>query len=435
MNTRAAVRALWGLARSPDRPESEIVTYQEACLRQLVRHAYAKVPYYRRLLDEAGVDPRQVQRLCDLAAIPVTAREDMQPLSAAEQCAAGVDFETLRMVQTSGSTGAPLMVRRTRWEEQLMLGYRIRTCASSGVDLDWRRAGIDYYTPETLRAEQSTQAHDRLGILPRLVVDWRTPKNRLIEKLARFRPDVVSGPPSILSWLADELTEDDRRRVPLRMVTTGAETLTRDMRQRIQRGFGAPVADIYGCHETVFIAMRGPRQTIHRVCQDAAIVEVLRDGKPVGPGESGEIFVTALHLLTMPFIRYRVGDVVTVDAMAGEGHSVATLKSIDGRVMERFFLREGLVLHPYALGDAIQDSGLAVRRFQVVQRRRDFFAVRLVLLENTVEPTARLERLERRLADILGAGTGVRLEVVSSLSPQEGRKFRPYIPVELLTSS
>lgn len=432
MNTRAVVRGLWGLAVSADRPEAEIVAYQEACLRQLVRHAHAKVPYYRRLLDEAGVDPRGIRRLRDLALIPVTSREDIQLLSAPDLCARDVDVNTLRMLQTSGSTGAPLTVRRTPWEEQLMLAYRVRTYVDLGWDLHWRRAAIDYYTPETLRAEGGVQVHDRLGILPRLLIDWRTPKSRIIDKLAKFRPHAVSGPPSILSWLADEWTEEDRRRVPLRMVIAGAETLTRDMRRRIERGFDAPVGDVYGCHETVFIAMRGPSQTAHRVCRDAAIVEVLRDGKPVGPGESGEIFVTALHLFAMPFIRYRVGDTVRVGAVAGEGDSVSELTSIDGRVMDRFFLPGGRELHPYALGDAIQDSGLAVRRFQIVQERRDLFLVRIVLPEDACDETARVECLERRVQEILEGGTSVRLEVVRSLAPSEGRKFRPYVPVESL---
>jgi phenylacetate-coenzyme A ligase PaaK-like adenylate-forming protein len=135
----------------------------------------------------------------------------------------------------------------------------------------------------------------------------------------------------------------------------------------------------------------------------------------------------------MPFIRYRVGDVVTVDAVAGEGHSVSALKSIDGRVMERFFLPGGRVLHPYELGDAIQNSGLEVRRFQIVQERRDCFAVRLVLIDNAAGPTASLERLERRVAEVIGNSASARIEVVGSLSPEEGCKFRPYVPVELLT--
>jgi phenylacetate-CoA ligase len=420
------------LAASADRPEAEIVSYQEACLRHLVRHAYAKVPYYRQLLDRAGVDPRRIRRLRDLALIPATSREDIQLLSAHDLRAGDVDVNTLRVLQTSGSTGEPLVVRRTRWEEQLLLAYRVRAYLDLGWDLHWRRAAIDYYTPETLRAERRAEAHDRLGILPRLLIDWRTPKSRIIDKLARFRPQAVSGSPSILSWLADELTEEDRRRVPLRMVIPGAETLTRDMRRRIERGFGAPVGDVYGCHETVFLAMRGPSQTGHRVCRDAAIVEVLQDGKPVGPGESGEIVVTALHLFAMPFIRYRVGDIVRVGAVTGQGDSVSTLTSIDGRVMDRFFLPGGRVLHPYSLGDAIQDSSLAVRRFQVVQERRDLLEVRLVLPRYSGKPTERLERLKRNVMEILGEGMSVRLEVVSSLAPSGGGKFRPYVPVQSL---
>ena len=78
MNTRTFSRALWGLTRRLDRPQEEIIAYQEECLRDLVRHAYARVPYYRRRFDEAGVDPQDINTLRDLAAIPITTRDDVQ---------------------------------------------------------------------------------------------------------------------------------------------------------------------------------------------------------------------------------------------------------------------------------------------------------------------------------------------------------------------
>jgi len=42
------------------------------------------------------------------------------------------------------------------------------------------------------------------------------------------------------------------------------------------------------------------------------IVEVLKDGRPAAMGERGEVVGTNLHF-AMPFIRYRLGDIVTKD--------------------------------------------------------------------------------------------------------------------------
>ncbi len=422
--------ALWGLAQSHDRSPEAVTRFQEACLRRLVRHAYARVPYYRRRFDEAGINPNDINTLGDLAAIPISTRADIQSQQPKDMCATPESTDELRVITTSGSTGAPLTIRRTFREEQLMLAYRIRAYIGNDFDLPWRRAMIDYYSAETLRTEGRRAFHERLGILPRLLIDWRTPKGEIVNTLARYRPEVIFGPPSTLCWIADEWTAEDRRRVPLRMVITGSETVTEQMNERIKEGFGAPVADVYGCHETVFIALRRTDDPFYTICRNAAIVEVLRDGKPAEPGESGELYVTALHLHTMPFIRYRLGDLVTVDKVVGRGETVRSLRTIDGRTTEHFQLPDGRPLHPCVFSDLIKDSGLPVRRFQIIQQRRDDFLIRLVFLNSA---TPDLDPFRNQVAQALGPGIAVRTEPLDTLQPPAGAKFRPYIPLERQT--
>jgi phenylacetate-CoA ligase len=243
---------------------------------------------------------------------------------------------------------------------------------------------------------------------------------------------VVSGPPSILSWLADELTDDDRRRIPARLVLTGGETLTPQMRGQIERGFGLPVADVYGSHEVVFIAMQRPRRPEYRVCEEAVVIEVLRDGAPALPGETGEIVVTALQSFAMPFIRYRLGDRVALgEAPGGSAGPYTTLRSIEGRTIDRFILPDGRALHGYALGEAVEESGLRVRRFQIIQERRDAFRIALVLYE---PPRGELERLASRIREILGPAVTVHLDIGPALRPTGSRKFYPFVSFERLSA-
>ena len=429
MSLRPLAPGLGALLQSSNRSPEAVTQFQESCLRRLIRHAYTEVPYYRRRFDEAGIHPNDINTLSDLSAIPIATRADIQGQQPSDLCAATERIDALRVITTSGSTGAPLTIRRTFNEEKLMLAFRVRAHIESGMDILWRRVMIDYYSPETLRTEGRRALHEKLGVLPRLLVDWRTPKRELVDILSRFRPEVLCGPPSTLSWIADEWTAEDRRRVPLRLISTGSETLTPLMSERIQRKFRAPLVDVYGCHETVFIALRAIHDTVYTICRDSAIVEVLHNGRPAQPGETGELVVTALHLFAMPFIRYRLGDVVTVDEIAGDGETVRSLRSIEGRTVEHFHLPSGIRIHPCLFSDSVKDSGLPVRRFQVVQRRRDSFLIRLVFLNGA---TPDLERFTNQVAQALGPGVAIETEAPETLQPRDGRKFRPYIPVERL---
>ncbi|MFZ0426771.1 MAG: hypothetical protein WAO20_01545, partial [Acidobacteriota bacterium] len=55
----------------------ELLRYQSRRLISLVRHAFENVPYYRRLLKGAGLDPREFRGLPDLGRIPASSKEDL----------------------------------------------------------------------------------------------------------------------------------------------------------------------------------------------------------------------------------------------------------------------------------------------------------------------------------------------------------------------
>ncbi len=325
-----------------------------------------------------------------------------------------------RVLRTSGSSGAPLVVRRTMLEERLMLAHRAKAVGAWGYGPRTRRANIDHFSPESLATEAHPMLYERLGIMPRLNLDWRTPKDQIVSQISEFKPDLISGPPSLLAELADALTDDDRARIGATHVLTGAELMTASDRTRIERGFGCPVADIYGCVETVFIAMQTPRELGYRICEEAVIVEVLHDGSPA---DRGEIVLTPLHQWSMPFIRYRLGD----QAVLMEGGGIdRRIRSIDGRVTDRFLLPDGRHLHGYTLGQLVEECDLSVRRFQITQTRPEMFCVRLVL-----DPAGHtgLAPLKQRFQYTLGPGVQLRIEVVDTIDRPQ-RKFYPFISYE-----
>lgn len=428
MNIPATLRGLQALLSPRPTTREQVIAYQERCLRHLVGHAYRHVPYYRRLFDDAGLSPSDIQGLDNLSAIPPTSRSTIQSLEPAEICSAGSHIPSLRWVRTSGSTGAPLTVRRRMTEERILLALRARACAAFGLGLCTRRVQVDYFNDETRRTESKTKLYERLGLLPRLMIDWDTPKEEIVAAIERFRPHIISGTPSILSGLAHELTDRDRRRMHPRILITGAETLTPEMREQIERAFGASVINCYGANEVVFIAMQQPNHDGLTVCEESVILEALVDGRPVNPGEPGEAVVTALHSFTMPFIRYRLGDqVILEDPASRDSGPYTTIRSIEGREIDFFVLPNGRAIHPYDFNREIKASRVDVRRFQIVQERRDFFRIHLVL---GPAPGHDLEGMLNRIRRHLGPDVTAQVEEAQTLPPSRTGKFYPYVSLE-----
>jgi len=416
----------------PARNREQIVAFQTKRLRSVVRSAYRRVPYYRRLFDHAGVRPEDIQSLEDLSKISLTSRNDIQHLRPSEICARGVAPESLLQRRTSGSTGMPLTIRRHWFEERLLLAYRIHSQYSWTELWKLRRATIKF-TQATEKAYRGARSLSERLVLPRTVIDWRLPKEEIVRRLQKIRPTRISGPPGILSWLADELTDADRAVIHPELVVTGGETLTAGMRKQIEKGFGVPVRDAYGSHEFVSIARECLAGGAYHVCDESLIVEVLRDGKPVEAGQEGELVGTALNSYAMPFLRYRLGDWVRRGPDSCPcGSPYSTLLRIQGRVIDRFTLANGKVVHPYELANVLRDHELWLRRFQIIQEQRDRFRIRVVPYQ---QPTGQeLQQVAAKIEARIGNGATVELELVERLPPMESGKFYPYISLERLNA-
>ena len=99
--------------------------YQDRQVSRLVRHAWDRVPYYRRLLTGAGIGPDDIRSVDDLARIPVTKGLYLQGVAIEDRVARGTDPARCIPHATSGSTGEPLRLLRTRAEEYLLFGLRL----------------------------------------------------------------------------------------------------------------------------------------------------------------------------------------------------------------------------------------------------------------------------------------------------------------------
>jgi len=391
-------------------------------LRRLVAHARAAVPLYARRLAE--IDPESLRSLADLLALPTVVKRDFRGVAPGDRLARGVDPGRLLLMRTSGTTGEPFEIRRTLAEELLValharrlwrrLGRRgrdrwLRLIGNSTVDPSWQGRLV-----KALRR----RFHGTV---------WaRQPLPGLLAELRAAAPDILTGYPALLAQIAPAVGADTSGRIRPRLVVPGGEVLTPEMRDAIAAGFGGEVREIYGCYELGLVAWECPAGGRLHVDDDVALVEIVVDGRHAAVGEEGEVIGTALHSYAMPFVRYRIGDTaVRGPSPCPCGYPGTTIERIRGRQLDYYPLPDGRRLHHYDLiQPALHGAGLRswVARFQILQRRRDLFEIRLAPVDRAHDDN--VARLHTELLAIVGPGVEVRIELVDELDFEPSGKFR-----------
>ncbi len=303
----------------------------------------------------------------DLDLIPITTKDDLRNRPPSEVVAQGFDPSELLSVRTNGSTGEPFVVRRTRLENGFHTMFRQRAYESFGLGLRGRIAAVSYPRP---RDPKDTKVVGRwlsaMGVHPTLRVDGMQDPESIAEQLEAFRPDLISGLPGMLARVADHLLATGQSRVRPRILVVGGEVLTPLMRRRLTEAFGVAPLQTYASHEFPLLGWECKTAGGIHTCDDGVIVEVLRDGKPVPPGEEGEVVATNLHAYAMPLIRYRLADLVTRGAdRCACGQPFSVIGAIRGRMIDYFPLSNGRTVHPYQIlqslsaGDGVLDPSMS----------------------------------------------------------------------------
>ncbi|MDB4912343.1 MAG: coenzyme synthetase [Gemmatimonadetes bacterium] len=407
---------------------TDIVNFRDRQLRRMVQHAYRNVPYYRALYDEHGVHPDAIRGAEDMPMLPAVTKTHFRGVPERERVASGLDPETLIPAASSGSSGRPFTIRRSWMEHNVLYLPRIRALRSYGVKRTDRSFNI--LNPKNVHARDNKMLGRSLVALGLLTKQKRMSIHLDAASIAlevrAYRPNMLSGYPNMLARVSEELAREPMAPPSIRVALTGAESLTPDLRRKIEARLGVPVRDQYGSNECNLMAWECSRGGSLHTSDDTVLVEVIApDGTPVSPGHRGEVVITSLHSFAMPLIRFRLGDLAMQGAgLCGCGAPFGTIRSVQGRMLDMFPLPDGRVIHPYYLSESlIMDDPDWIENFQLTQERLGHITMRIIA---RAEPTSqRIERLRALGAELLGACVEFELMIVDSIPSETSGKYRP----------
>lgn len=406
----------WRCLRAPRLPAEELARRRDARLRELVRHAYGRVRYYRRLFDAAGVSPDDIRTVADLARLPVTTRRDLKRAGAealADDAPTGGDRV---IVRTSGTSGEPIEIVATRREIARRRTTDFRALLAAGVGA---RDVIAIVGPEH---ERAPSLHDRLGAFRTGIVPGALPATEQIRRLARLRPTVLWIYPTVLCAILHEVGDRFAAVCRPRMMITSSEVFDPVLRGRVEALVAAPAFNFYGSNEVGRIAQECPAHDGLHVNADRVVFE-LADAQGRRVDGEGSVVVTSLDAYAMPFLRYRVGDLCA--PLAGTcrcGSTFPRIAAPTGREWDMVTLPSGRLLSPVAFQVVLRGFG-GIDLYRMLQEAPDRIVVTIVPGKSFA--TDSLPLLEERLLASLGERIGLEIRL-SEFMPAGGRKFKVF---------
>ncbi len=355
---------------------------QVNALKKLVAHAYTNTVYYRELFDCEGCTPADFTTLDDLSRLPILEKDTIRARQG--------DFIARNMAQfspkkkaTGGSTGIPLSYFMDRDARSSHWATMYRQWHTGG----WRPGDMLVYLggssifPTT--SDLKKMVYVRLNNWKALSSFDMTEANmaRWLGMMRESKISYMHAYASSANLLATFAESNGMRDFHLRSVFTSAESLLPRHRDTIERAFGCEVFDLYGANDGGGFAFECEAHLGLHAVSERAIMEVVdARGDPVAPGETGELITTDLLNFSMPFIRYRVGDMGSrrpEDCPCGRG--LPLFSPIQGRSHDFVFTKKGAKVHGEFFAHLLR-SRQWVDQFSVVQEENGD----IVLLIRTV---------------------------------------------------
>jgi phenylacetate-CoA ligase len=350
---------------------------QDAGLRRQLDYTWHASPFYRRKWDAAGVDPRRVRSVDDLARLPFTEKAELQatqeadPPFGANQCAPLE--QAIRMQATGGTTGRPLRMTLTRRD---VAGYN-ELGARGGWAAGMRPGDLLFECMNYSLYAGGVSDHCSFEHLGACVAPVGIGQSqRLIEILRDIRLDAcLWSTPSYALHLAAVARGAGIDPATLRLrkgfFSGDAGLAIPAYRREIEAALGLVASDIYGLGELGgFAAECRHRRGLHFLAQDLLVAELVDPATdravPMRDGATGELVYTTIDREACPLFRFRSHDHVEV----WTGPCACGRTGFRFRVLGRsddMFIVKGINVYPLAVQDVVLSFRPAVTgEFQIL---------------------------------------------------------------------
>lgn len=389
---------------------------QSARLVKVVDRVYHNVEYYRKKMQELGLEPGDIKGIEDLDKLPFTTKEDLRETYPFGLFAVPTS-ELVRIHASSGTTGKSTVVGYTRKDIEVWSECVARAIAMSGLgkqDIIQVGYGYGLFTG-------GLGAHYGAEHIGATVVPMSTGNTKkLATMMVDFGVTGIMCTPSYLLHIAEYLEENQLvDQIKLKACICGAEPWTENMRRQIEERLHIHAHDIYGLSEIM-----GPGVAcdchVHNglhVFDDHFLPEIIDADtlKLVPCGEVGELVFTTLTKEGIPLIRYRTRDLTSITYEKCQcGRTTPRISRFKGRSDDMLIIR-GVNVFPSQIEAALLEMGKTTPHYLIIVNRvnnLDTLEIQVEVEEQFFSDEIReLEKLTQQIHNVIQQAIGLSAKI------------------------
>jgi phenylacetate-CoA ligase len=405
-------------------------------LQEQVKRVNENVPFYQRTFRDHGVGPEAITSLDDLRRFPFTSKLDFRDNYPYGLLAVPME-KVVRLHASSGTTGKQIVAAYTRgdvetWSEIIADGLRMSGVTTSDIVQNAQGYGLFtgglgfHYGAERLGA----------AVIPTATGNTR----RQLTVLQDLGTTVLLCTPSYALILIEAAHEAGLEfgKTRLRLVLSGAEPWSEQMRQDIEQGMGVPALDNYGLTEVIGpgVAFECPLKSGLHVSEQHFLAEIVdpQTGEPLPYGSQGELVVTTLTKEAYPVIRFRTRDITSLNPEpCGCGRTHMRMARVTGRSDDMLIVK-GVNVFPSQIESVLLDVDGVLPHYQIVVDRQHAFSYRDIEIRVEVDRAIFFDEMDKMeglsdrirssMESLLGIAVRVKLVEPRTLARSEGKARR-----------
>jgi len=389
----------------------------------IARYHYKNNPFYRKKIGNNF--PEKWEDL------PIMEKSDYQ-VDLEKLLSKGYTRKNIYIANTSGSSGHPFFFAKNQ-EAHAMSWALIKDRYSwHGLKLNSKQARF-YGIP--LKTTSKVQEHIKDWMINRVRFQIFDLSDEILEKyLLRFTKikfEYIYGYTNSLVLFARYLIDNKIILIDicpsLKLCIPTSETVTKEDREILVKGFGLNVVNEYGVSEVGGIVAFEDNNSNWVLSAETQYVEILdQDNNLLENNKGGKVVITDLHNKTMPFIRYNVGDIGVLSEYTIKG-KYPVLQKLLGRTNDNIRLPSGRVspgLTFYYISRSILESSGVLKEFIIRQSALDTFEFDVVCDRDFYENE--VKEIENQMDIYLEPGLKLKIHRVPKISRPSSGKIKHF---------